>query len=216
MPRNLKTYAGASGDVTWDGKLCIHVGECGRAEGDLFQPGRDPWCQPDLATGDDTADVVARCPTGALVYRPLDPKNRETAAPVNTVVVANNGPLYLRGELRIDGAADDMPGVALRAALCRCGQSTNKPFCDNSHEAAQFVDRGAVGVRGTGDTDEAGPLEVKRVPNGPLLLNGHFTIVTASGRTAWRGTKAALCRCGHSKNKPFCDGGHKAGGFVAA
>ena len=51
--------------------------------------------------------------------------------------------------------------------------------------------------------------------NGPLLLNGNFEIVSAGGRTTWRGTKAALCRCGASKNKPFCDGAHKAAGFEA-
>ena len=47
-----------------------------------------------------------------------------------------------------DGAADDMPSVRYRAALCRCGDSANKPFCDNSHEAADFQDYGAVGETG--------------------------------------------------------------------
>ena len=49
-----------------------------------------------------------------------------------------NGPLYVRGDLDIDGAESDMKGVRFRAALCRCGQSKNKPFCDNSHEEAGF------------------------------------------------------------------------------
>lgn len=52
-------------------------------------------------------------------------------------------------------------------------------------------------------------------PNGPLLLSGNVTLVTAAGRVAWQGSKCALCRCGHSKNKPFCDGAHKAAGFVS-
>ena len=58
-----------------------------------------------------------------------------------------------------------------------------------------------------------GPLEVKRAPNGPLLLSGNFEIVSAGGQVTWSGTKAALCRCGASKNKPFCDGAHKEAGF---
>ena len=58
-------------------------------------------------------------------------------------------------------------------------------------------------------------LGVKRAKNGPLLLSGNFSIMAASGRVAWRGNKAALCRCGHSENKPFCDGAHAKKGFAA-
>ena len=128
----------------------------------------------------------------------------------NRVVVAGDGPLCFEGELRIDGAAADRS-----VALCRCGESKNKPLCDGSHEQAGFSDPGAVEEGGPGSESEGGPLEIKRAPNGPLLLKGDLTIVTGSGRPAWRGTKAALCRCGKSQNKPFCDGAHKAAGFEA-
>lgn len=47
------------------------------------------------------------------------------------------------------------------------------------------------------------------------LLSGNVTLIAASGREAWQGARAALCRCGHSANKPFCDGAHKAAGFKA-
>ncbi|HMD31098.1 MAG TPA: CDGSH iron-sulfur domain-containing protein [Candidatus Acidoferrales bacterium] len=51
--------------------------------------------------------------------------------------------------------------------------------------------------------------------NGPLFIEGNFTIADATGKTfglAGR-TAISLCRCGHSANKPFCDGSHKAAGF---
>ncbi len=208
-------FQGEKVDVSWDGRLCIHVGECTRAKGDLFESGRDPWGQPDLGEADYVAEVIGRCPTGALSYTRKDGGAEETATEANTVTVTNNGPLYLEGDLSIDGAADDMPGVAFRAALCRCGDSANKPFCDNTHEHAEFRDRGAIGEKGPGFESAGGPLEVKRAPNGPLLLSGNFTIITGSGRPRWHGTKAALCRCGQSKNKPFCDGSHTAAGFEA-
>ena len=54
------TYPGNQATVTWNGKLCIHISECGRAEGELFVGGRKPWCQPDLASDDETADVVGK------------------------------------------------------------------------------------------------------------------------------------------------------------
>jgi len=209
----VKTFSGDTVDVTWDKRLCIHIGECGRAAGELFVAGRDPWCQPSVTDSDSVAEVIERCPTGALVAIRKDGGESEVASAENVVTVANNGPLYVRGDLEIDGAADDMGGVAFRAALCRCGASKNKPFCDNSHESTGFRDRGAIGDTGPGIEDEGGPLSIKAAPNGPLLLAGNVTLVTSSGRVAWRGTKAALCRCGASKNKPFCDGSHKDAGF---
>jgi CDGSH-type Zn-finger protein/uncharacterized Fe-S cluster protein YjdI len=211
--KSVTTYPGAKADVHWDGRLCIHIGECGRASGDLFVGGRDPWCQPDLAADDEVADVVKRCPTGALTLTRKDGGPGEAAELENTVVVANHGPLYLRGDLDIDGAPEDMPGVRRRAALCRCGLSKNKPFCDNSHEAGGFRDRGAIGETSTSPAPPGGSLQVRSAPNGPLLLSGNVTLFAASGRRAWSGTKAALCRCGQSNNKPFCDGAHKAAGF---
>lgn len=213
--KKLATYDGEEADVQWDGRLCIHVGECGRANNNLFVGGRQPWCQPDRVSVEEVADVVARCPSGALTYTRKDGGPEEVADGENVVTVMYNGPLYIRGELEVDGAADDMTGVRFRAALCRCGQSKSKPFCDNSHESAGFRDYGAVGESGQGFEAPGGPLKVGRAPNGPLLLNGNFTIVAASGRTAWKGSKAALCRCGQSKNKPFCDGTHKDAGFQA-
>ena len=213
MSKPLKQYPGAQGAVSWDARLCLHIGECGRADNAMFEAGRDPWCQPDLVGAPAAAEIVRRCPTGSLAFHPQDPALAEVAQANNTVVVSNNGPLYLRGALRIDGASEDMPGVKFRAALCRCGHSKNKPYCDNSHEAAAFIDRGAVGASGDATTSLGGPLAVKPALNGPLLLTGSFSIVSSSGRSAWRGTKAALCRCGASKNKPFCDGAHKASGF---
>ena len=200
--------------MVWDGRLCIHIGECGRAKGELFVGGRNPWCVPDLAEEDEVVDVVERCPSGALTYVRKDGVT-ETPSDRNTVTVSNNGPLYFHGELEIKGAPEDMPGVATRAALCRCGQSKNKPFCDNSHESAAFSDHGAIGERGPGAPNEGGKLIVTRAKDGPLILGGNFALVAASGRTAWRGTKTALCRCGESKNKPFCDGSHKGAGFEA-
>ena len=68
--KHLFTYPGEEVDVTWDRRLCIHIGECGRAKNDLFVGGRDPWCQPDLVDQADVLDVVERCPTGALAAHP--------------------------------------------------------------------------------------------------------------------------------------------------
>ncbi len=207
------TYPGEKMDVQWNGKLCIHIGECGRAKGELFVTGRKPWCQPDLAPNEEVEDVIARCPTGALTYRDKTGSKTEEPVPENSIHVAYNGPLYVRGDLGIEGAPEEALGLAFRAALCRCGQSKNKPFCDNSHDAAGFKDFGAVGDTGPGFEEKGGKLTIAPLQDGPLIAKGNVTISSGSGRAAWRGKQVALCRCGASKNKPFCDGTHKEVGF---
>lgn len=205
-------FRGSDLDITWDERLCIHVGECTRAEPKCFGGGK-PWGRPDDASPPDVVAIVERCPSGALTYERNDDGPEESPLPENTVTVSSRGPLFLTGALSIEGAPEDMPGTSFRAALCRCGASKNKPFCDNSHQEIGFDDQGAIGTTGPGGSEDGGPLDVKPAKNGPLLLEGRFTMISGSGRVAWRGHKAALCRCGASENKPFCDGAHKKCGF---
>lgn len=205
-------YPGTEIEVHWDERLCIHIGECVDADNSLFEVGRDPWCVPDDVERETVREICERCPSGALSY---DDRigGPEQAPAENRIQVVYNGPLYATGELAIEGAPADMPGLRFRAALCRCGASQNKPFCDNSHAQAGFQDYGAVGQRGSDLEASGGPLTIKPMPDGPLKVEGNLTIHAASGRAAWQGTKTALCRCGASKNKPFCDGSHKAVDF---
>ena len=207
------TYPGEETDVQWDGRLCIHYGECGAASGELFVGGRQPWCQPDLSSDEEIRDVLLRCPSGALTATFADGSGIEADVEENNTAITQNGPLYVSGKLKIEGVPDDMPGTSFRAALCRCGASNNKPFCDNSHIKAGFTDSGAVGEKNPGHSTEVGELSIKPLTDGPLLFNGNLTIYASTGRKAWQGEKAALCRCGASKNKPFCDGSHVAAGF---
>ena len=58
-------------------------------------------------------------------------------------------------------------------------------------------------------------LKVTLRPDGPLRLDGEMQVFDSGDRLAWQGVEAALCRCGASKNKPFCDGSHREAGFVA-
>jgi CDGSH-type Zn-finger protein/uncharacterized Fe-S cluster protein YjdI len=213
--KDVVEYQGEDAVVTWNGKLCIHIGECGRAKGELFVGGRQPWCKPDLAPNEEIEEIVERCPTGALSVNVADGSHEETSDDLNTVHVAYNGPLFMRGDLEIADAPTGVPGLKFRAALCRCGASKNKPFCDNSHEQIGFKDYGAIGERGGDPHDSGGTLSVTPAKDGPLLVKGNLTISNSSGRESWRGKQVALCRCGASENKPFCDGKHQTIDFKA-
>ncbi len=128
-----RLYTGTGITVSYDAARCRHVAECVRGLPLVFDPHRRPWILPD--NEDDKqllAEVVRRCPTGALHYR-LDDGPDEVPDPVTTVTAVPDGPLLVRGDLRLDlGESGTL--AETRAALCRCGLSENKPFCDGSHE----------------------------------------------------------------------------------
>ena len=81
-------YEGKNATVSWDKALCIHIGECGRADNELFVGGRKPWCQPELVSDEAVQDVVMRCPSGALSVEFAGGERRETAPDRNTVNVS--------------------------------------------------------------------------------------------------------------------------------
>jgi CDGSH-type Zn-finger protein len=57
-------------------------------------------------------------------------------------------------------------------------------------------------------------LKITLIPNGPSrVTEGKVEIMLTDGSTVTKEAPFSLCRCGHSKNKPFCDGTHKIAGF---
>jgi CDGSH-type Zn-finger protein len=62
------------------------------------------------------------------------------------------------------------------------------------------------------------PVTITAKPNGPLLVAGPIALVDATGAVVptTPDRVVALCRCGHSSMKPFCDGSHSRTGFTAS
>jgi uncharacterized Fe-S cluster protein YjdI len=134
-----RTYAGDAIEVHWEPRLCIHVRNCVRELPNVFLPEARPWVAVDAADADAVAAAVEHCPTGALHYRRLDGAADEQAPEETTVEPRPNGPLFLRGRLRIVNADGRLIRHDTRVALCRCGASGNKPFCDGSHRRIGFT-----------------------------------------------------------------------------
>jgi CDGSH-type Zn-finger protein len=59
-------------------------------------------------------------------------------------------------------------------------------------------------------------VRIRIKPNGSIRVTGTVDIVDAEGNVLETKTDFSLCRCGHSKDKPWCDGSHKEAGFQAA
>ena len=200
--------------VSWDAARCIHAAECVHALPDVFDPAAKPWIRPDAADAGALEAAVERCPSGALSLHAPGGAPLTTAPATNTGLLTPQGPLYVRGKVTLmhHGAAVQ----ETRLALCRCGASLNKPYCDNSHRKVGFADPGALPAISAPDSsaDLNAPLTITPTTNGPLQCDGPLTLHGSGGRTAFS-AKAFLCRCGGSRNKPYCDGTHKAIGFAS-
>lgn len=217
MSHSAKTYMSDDVVVTYDASRCIHSAECVRGLPGVFDTSKRPWVQPANASADEVAAVVMRCPTGALHFERQDGGAGEVAPEKNAIRLRDRGPLYLRGDIELR-LADGSTVHDTRMALCRCGASQNKPFCDNSHVRAGFAATGELGenkVRVLDTIQTGGKLIVTPTPNGSIKVEGDLRITSADGETSYEGNRGFLCRCGGSHNKPFCDGTHKEIGFRA-
>lgn len=205
-----REYAGRQVVVSFDSARCIHAAECARGAPAVFDPDAKPWIQPDHGDPQAIAAVVRRCPTGALTMRFADGSYAEQPDALASATLVADGPIHLRGRIR-HGTNE-----FTRVALCRCGASGNKPFCDGSHAQAGFKDAGCCAVPpATADAQPGATATLKPVANGPLIVEGAVEFRTADGGRFVSEQKTWLCRCGASRNKPFCDGSHKRIGFTA-
>ncbi len=198
--------------VQWDHLRCIHVEECIRSLPEVFDRDRRPWIDPTRAAADRVAWACERCPTGALYYERKDGGPAERTPKKNEITISSDGPLYVKGDVRIVDEAGELLLEETRVALCRCGESRNKPLCDRSHEKVQFKAQGALTEAhvnaGVGDESEGGELLIRAADPGPLTIEGSAEIRGDQSPNCSHVRVGALCCCGKSKNKPFCDGSH--------
>jgi CDGSH-type Zn-finger protein len=219
------------------------------------------------------------------------PRDPAAAAPEQRIDVSADGPYEVYGSLPlrpvriveteegepVDVEEGDLLPVGRHYALCRCGNSRTKPFCDESHlrvgfEGTETADRAARAtrarqirgrditfsddqtlcthagfctnrrtdvwemVRDSTDPEVRGQMQrmIQLCPSGrleleppaaagdpvllleadgPIWVRGAVHLRAADGTTYEVRGRMALCRCGASRNKPFCDDSHKEVGF---
>jgi len=197
-------------EIRFDVSRCIHSRRCVLNAPTVFLANvKGPWLHPETDSVEHLVHVAQSCPSGAITYRRLDGGAEEQAPQVNTIHLRQNGPYAFHASLSID----EQPPL-FRATLCRCGQSKNKPFCDNSHIEAGFEASGEPATTPSEPLAErGGELHVIPLRDGPLKVRGPVEICSGTGRTIIRTQYAKLCRCGGSANKPYCDDTHLRIGF---
>jgi len=203
-------YPGAAITVYFEAGKCIHARNCVLTLPDVFRVNSEgPWIVPDNADAEDVAALAHNCPSGAITYKRHDKDKQEEAPFTNLVKVLENGPLAVLADMEIENGEP-----LIRATLCRCGASANKPFCDGKHEKVGFSATGENDVRASEPlSKQDGKLTFSLLENGPLLCKGNMGVCSGTGCRTNRTIEAAFCRCGASKDKPYCDGSHVAIGF---
>ena len=139
-----KKYSNDDITIIWKPSTCIHSTLCWRGEKGLkqvFNPMEKPWIKPNGAATELIIDRINNCPSGALsFYYNNDSKNEVEIKAENIVEVMPNGPLMVYGNITVkakDGVATQKNKVT---AFCRCGASSNKPYCDGTHNKIGFKD----------------------------------------------------------------------------
>jgi CDGSH-type Zn-finger protein len=91
-------------------------------------------------------DEAGNCPSGRLVIvdkktnKEIEPDFKPSVSVVEDEIAGVSGPLWVKGKIQIEGSDGTLYELRNRIALCRCGQSSNKPFCDSSHITSKFKD----------------------------------------------------------------------------
>lgn len=129
-----KAYEGRSITVTFEARRCLHAAECVHGLPEVFDTAERPWIRPDGAEAERLAEVVRRCPSGALRYERADGGSETPDRP--TRITRNSvGQVVVRGELSVD--TREGPRAETRALLCGCGQSRLQPYCDHAGPCGQ-------------------------------------------------------------------------------
>jgi len=149
VPDRRDGYPGQELTVFDNRGICQHSGLCTDRLGTVFRTGAEPFVAPSGGRMDEIIRAVRDCPSGALSYAVGASEARDQVdwgnARQPAIEVTKDGPYRITGGIALagpDGAAEDRAeGASLEHyALCRCGQSQNKPFCSGMHWYVGFAD----------------------------------------------------------------------------
>ncbi len=142
-PRNTKAdrqdaYQGDGITILDDRSICAHIGNCTDNLSKVFKLRTEPWIDPKAEVAEAIARVIATCPSGALGYAFANSTEPVEADHEPSITASENGPYFVVGRVPMQSPDGSTYEVRARMALCRCGGSGNKPFCDGTHWSNGF------------------------------------------------------------------------------
>ncbi len=132
VPDQLDHYEGDGVTIHDNRGLCAHAGYCTDGLPEVFKLGTEPWIDPKGADAEAIASACKKCPSGALSHS-LNGKLVRDHGGAESLGMAPNGPYVVKGGVDISDVELNDGGTTDHMALCRCGQSANKPFCSGAH-----------------------------------------------------------------------------------
>jgi CDGSH-type Zn-finger protein len=138
-PDRLDAYAGEAITVRDNRGTCCHYGNCTTTLPAVFGERAGGFVDPNAASKEEIIEVVRACPSGALGYA-LDGVDYAGESRPPEIFVSHNGPYYVRGGIELHNTQRNEGASREHYALCRCGHSKNKPFCDGTHWWIKFTD----------------------------------------------------------------------------
>ncbi|MFL1012968.1 (4Fe-4S)-binding protein [Flavisericum labens] len=133
-----KEFTNGEVTIVWKPESCIHSGICVKGLPKVFRPDMRPWIKIDGAESEDLINQVTQCPSGALSYYVNAHVNVASTLEEAKVEVMSNGPLLVHGTIKVISSDGSTEMKNKTTAFCRCGQSSNKPYCDGSHVKSKF------------------------------------------------------------------------------
>jgi uncharacterized Fe-S cluster protein YjdI len=134
-----KEYKRGDLTVVWKPDLCFHSKNCVRGLPKVFNPNQKPWIQTEHASEQELAEVIDRCPSGALSYQWKGMAKNSNSHEMVEIETMKNGPVIVKGKVKLKIGGEEKEHDSEVTALCRCGASSKKPFCDGSHKSAGFL-----------------------------------------------------------------------------
>lgn len=145
MSKNItKEYTNGEVTVIWDSQKCFHSANCVKNLKNVFNPRQRPWINMDGAATDKIIAAVKTCPSGAISFKMNDAVedsggNQDLQNSATDIQLLPNGPLMVTGSFEIKDSEGNVLACKEKVALCRCGASENKPFCDGKHRKVGFT-----------------------------------------------------------------------------
>ncbi|MBV9705887.1 MAG: CDGSH iron-sulfur domain-containing protein [Chloroflexi bacterium] len=141
------SYVGEQITVLDNRGICQHSGFCTDNLASVFRLHQDPWIDANGAKKQEIIAAVRACPSGALSYAigGVERRDEVDQGREPMITVSKDGPYRVTGGIALkDGQGNDEPRAEGSSrehyALCRCGQSKNKPFCSGQHWYVNFHD----------------------------------------------------------------------------